>query len=174
MSREDRGLLAEEARGVTKTRGLPIPFSSRRMKAEWLKKVAGEVGVPVPAAATDLRLMLEGKLTEMGKQPTNVQAQREEGEEEGNPILSLLDEEGIFLQVELEPELEREESPDHVAHTVDGLDTKEDGGTLGDTSRAESEPGDEPLVNEVDTQTMMTGAMMRLRPDQTWLQSDQK
>ncbi len=123
MSREleDRGLLAEEARGVTRTRGLPIPFSSRRMKAEWLKKVAGELGVPVTAAATDLRLMLEGKLTEMGKQPTNVQAQK------GNPILSLLDKEGIFLQVELEPELETEESPDHVAHTVDGLETEEDG-----------------------------------------------
>ena len=59
----------------------------------------------------------------MSKQPTNVQAQREEGEEEGNPILSLLDEEGIFLQVELEPELERE-SPDHVAHTVDKLETE--------------------------------------------------
>ncbi len=52
------------------------------MKAEWLKK---ELGVPVTAAATDLRLMLEGKLTKMGKQPTNVQARREEGEEEGTP-----------------------------------------------------------------------------------------
>ncbi len=61
-------------------------------------------------------------ITEMGKQPTNVQALREEGEEEGNPILSLLDEEGVFLQVELEPE--REESPEHEAHTLDGLETE--------------------------------------------------
>ena len=76
------------------------------------------------AAATDLRLMLEGKLTKMGKQPTNVQARREEGEEEGNPILSLLDEEGAFLQVELEPELEGEENPEHEAHTLDGLETE--------------------------------------------------
>ena len=65
------------------------------------------------AAATDLRLMLEGKLTEMGKQPTNVQAQREEGEEEGNPILSLLTKKASFYKLN--------ESPDHVAH---GLDTE--------------------------------------------------
>ncbi len=78
MSSKDRGMLAGEARGVAKTRGLPI---SGRMKAEWLKKVAGELGVPVTATATDLRLMLEGKLTEMGKQPTNVQAQRARKEE---------------------------------------------------------------------------------------------
>ena len=141
MSSEDRGMLAEEARGVAKTRGLPIPFSSRRMKTEWLKKVVGELGAPVTAAAIDLRLMVEGKLTEMGKQPTNVQAQREECEEKGNPILSLLDEGGIILQIEIGPE--QEECPDHVAHTVDGLETGEDGGSFGDTSRAESEPGDE-------------------------------
>ncbi len=50
--------------------------------------------------------------------------------------MSLLDEDGIFLQVELEPE---QESPDHVAHTENGLETEEDGGALG----AESEYGDE-------------------------------
>ncbi len=91
MSSEDRGMLAEKARGVPKTGGLPISFSSRRMMTEWLK-FAGKLEVPVTAATTDLRLMLERKLTEMGKQPTNIQAQTEEGEEEGNSILSQLDE----------------------------------------------------------------------------------
>ncbi len=61
-------LPAAEARGVAKTRGLPIPSSSRRMKADWLKKVVVELEVPVTAAATYVRVMLEGKLRQAANQ----------------------------------------------------------------------------------------------------------
>lgn len=60
----------EETRG----RVLPIPFSSRGMKAEWLRQMAKALEVPATAGVSDLRLMLEGKLIEMDRQPANVQA----------------------------------------------------------------------------------------------------
>ena len=56
-------------------------------------------------SAAQLRLMLEGKLTELDKQPQNVQAVVTHSEEEGGAsTLSLQDEDGSFLEVLLEAE----------------------------------------------------------------------
>ncbi len=53
--------------------GLSIPFGSKKMKTEWLRRIATTLEVPSTAPVNELRLMLEGKLTDMSKQPQNVQ-----------------------------------------------------------------------------------------------------
>ncbi len=56
-----------------------------------------------------------------------------------------------------------------------GLDTEEDGGALGDTSRAESEPGDEPLTEQLEQLRATLGAEQetRLRDQETRLRDQE-
>ncbi len=56
--------------------------------------------------------MLEGRLTDMGRRPANVQAFVDSGEEDQAPMLRLSDADGVFLEVDLattRPDLEPEE-----------------------------------------------------------------
>ncbi len=101
-SGEEQTTRGDEPRGA---HGLPIPFGSKKMKTEWLRKIATELEVPFTAPVNELRLMLEGRLTELDKQPQNVQAVVTHSEEEGGAsTLSLQDEDGSFLEVLLEAE----------------------------------------------------------------------
>ena len=121
-SDEEETTRGDEPRGA---HGLPIPFGSKKMKTEWLRKITTELEVPSTAPVTELRLMLEGKLTEMEKQPQNVQAVIAHTEEEGGAsMLSLQDENGSFLEILLEVEgpedreLSEEESGDDLREQV--------------------------------------------------------
>ena len=52
---------------------VPLPFNSKRLTAEQIKRVARALDVPTEVAATEVRLMIEGKLRELGREPANVQ-----------------------------------------------------------------------------------------------------
>ena len=69
----------------SRSQGLPIPFSSKKVKTKWLRKVATALEVPEAAAVANLRLMIEGKLEEMDHQSINVQVMFDSGEGTGTP-----------------------------------------------------------------------------------------
>ena len=142
--------VTEEPRG----HGLPIPFSSRKMKVKWLRKVATKLEVPTTAAVCELRLMLEGKLMEMGKQPQNVQALVSQELEGGVPVLRLQDEDGVFLEVELGTETEQElEDPTTTAGVEDTSRTEESGDTAEEPEGGtDSEGGEDPESSELPLQ----------------------
>lgn len=70
-----------------------LPLNSRRLKVSHLRVIARTLDLPTMTASTDdLRAMIEGKLTEGGKQPMNVLVILEDDD-----TISLSDEEGTFL-----------------------------------------------------------------------------
>ncbi len=115
----------EATTGARGTQGLPIPFASRSMKMEWLRRGHSSGSA---SFGSDLRLMLEGRLTDMGRRPANVEAFVDSGEEDQAPMLRLSDADGVFLEVDLattrpdeaeEPELEPEEDDSRRAASTD-------------------------------------------------------
>ena len=52
---------------------VPLPFNSKSLTAEQIKHVGIALKVPTETAATEVRVMIEGKLTELGRKPSNVQ-----------------------------------------------------------------------------------------------------
>ena len=105
--------------------GRPLPLNSRQLTAPFLKQLATGLEIPICTAASleDIRLLIDGKLGEMGRDPMNTQVVLEEGEG-GGTHLSLQDAEGVFLRVE-PPEPTGPEM-DPVPSTVD--EDLEDGG----------------------------------------------
>ena len=87
---------------------LPIPLNSRRLTANHVKRMARALGVPTTAAGEDIRQMVEGKITETGHEPRNVQVQLDGSTPDC--AFSLLDDEGEFLVVEAEQRVD--ETPD--------------------------------------------------------------
>ena len=86
----------------------PIPLNSRRLTANHVKRMARALGVPTTAAGEDIRQMVEGKITETGHEPRNVQVQL--AGSTPDCAFSLLDDEGEFLVVEAEQRVD--ETPD--------------------------------------------------------------
>ena len=87
---------------------LPIPLNSRRLTANHVKRMARALGVPTTAAGEDIRQMVEGKITETGHEPRNVQVKL--AGPTPDCAFSLLDDEGEFLVVEAKQRVD--ESPD--------------------------------------------------------------
>ena len=59
-----------------------LPLTSKRLTAVHLRRLAQVLEIPASAMIEDTRLMIDGKLTEIGKEPQNVQviiADPEEG-----------------------------------------------------------------------------------------------
>ena len=76
---------------------LPIPLNSKRLTAEQLRRLARAMNIPTTAATDEVRQMVEGKLSEDGREPWNVQVVLD-----GTTPLdafTLQDEEGEFLTV---------------------------------------------------------------------------
>lgn len=112
--------------------GKSLPLRSRRLTAVQLRKLAKALGVPMSATIEDLRLMIDGKLAEMDKEPQNVQVVIDDAEEGGVECLGLQDETGVFLrttdgdptdedQTRREEESESRETDKSAPVTVDTL-----------------------------------------------------
>ena len=52
---------------------LLLPLNSRRLTATHLHRLAAELELPTEASADELRQMIDGKLTETGRDVMNVQ-----------------------------------------------------------------------------------------------------
>ena len=87
-----------ELQDVPRVVGKSLPLRSRRLTAVHLRKLAKALGVPVSATIEDLRLMIDGKLAAMDKEPQNVQVVIADTEEGGVECLVLQDETGVFLR----------------------------------------------------------------------------
>lgn len=96
--------MSERSRGR-----LPIPLNSKRLTAGHLKRLARALEVPTTAAGDEIWQMVEGKLTEPGREPQNVQVMLSSGTPKA--VFSLQDEEGEFLTITEEGE---EEPPEPV------------------------------------------------------------
>jgi len=91
---------------------VPLPFNSKRLTAEQIKRVGRALKVPTEAAATEVRVIIEGKLRELGREPKNVQVLV------SSSGLSLLDEgeEFMFISVDTEDEESHEAADDGSSH----------------------------------------------------------
>ena len=112
--------------------GKSLPLRSRRLTAVQLRKLAKALGVPMSATTEDLRLMIDGKLAEIYKEPQNVQVVIDDAGEGGVECLGLQDETGVFLrttdgdptdedQTRREEESESRETDKSAPVTVDTL-----------------------------------------------------
>ena len=90
---EDEGETSERSR----TRH-PIPLNSKRLTAEYLKRLARALDVPTTAAGDEIRQMVEGKLVDKGREPRNAQVVLRGATPQS--AFALQDEEGEFLIVE--------------------------------------------------------------------------
>ena len=86
-----------------------MPLNSKRLKAGHLRRLAAALGVPTAASADELRQMIDGKLTEEGKEVRNVQVVL--GGADPTSEFALEDEEGRFLIVHATEEENRSETP---------------------------------------------------------------
>ena len=83
--------------------GVAYPLTSKRIKLNYLKHLAGELGLSTVAPRSDLEVMIYGKLTEMDYDVENMQVvitTCQEGE-----TLSLKTVDGIVLVVSIPSEL---------------------------------------------------------------------
>ena len=78
--------------------GKLLPLNSRRLTTYQLKKIAEGLGLPTTGSADETRQLIEGKLEE-GHDVHNVQVVVQEATTV-NVTLSLMDEEGVFLNVD--------------------------------------------------------------------------
>ena len=99
--------------------GRVLPLNSRRLVAEYVKAIAMNMGLPTRASTDEVRQMVEGKLSENGHEPHNVQVviqEPEEGTESEHLVhLFLVDEAGVFKEIETEREHVRREATDSSA-----------------------------------------------------------
>ncbi|KAL5503167.1 hypothetical protein EMCRGX_G010075 [Ephydatia muelleri] len=86
-----------------------LSLNSRRLTTTHIRQLAVALEIPTRASAADILRMIEGKITEDGRDPFNVQVVVKEGED-GGILLQLQDAEGVFL--EADPPMEEEETED--------------------------------------------------------------
>lgn len=85
-------------------RGRPLPLNSKRLTAAHVQQLARTLELPTTASSDDIRQMIDGKLTEMGHEPPNVQVVVQREVEGGRAYLYLQDASGVFLESEPDPE----------------------------------------------------------------------
>lgn len=104
MADRDVGESAGDERQLVPRGGRPLPLNSRRLTGVHLQRLARRLELPTSASADETRLIIDGKLSEMGREPRNVQVMIAEPEVGGAECLWLQDETGVFLQAELDSE----------------------------------------------------------------------
>ena len=91
---------ARRARDAPSPRGAravrPLPLNSKRLNAVYLSAIARAMEIPTKGSVAETRQMVEGKLENQGREPTNVQVVIEE-DEDGVECVSLTDVSGVFL-----------------------------------------------------------------------------
>ena len=65
--------MAESESGPGLATSIQLPFNSKRLTANYLRRLTTEVGVPTSTSVTELRQMIDGKLSEDGRDMLNVQ-----------------------------------------------------------------------------------------------------
>jgi len=89
-----------EQTGDTTGEGIPTGtayhLNSKRLKTFHLRRIAATLGVVESASAEDTRTIIEGKLCEMGKDPTDVQVIIQGT---GDGTFYLVDYQGVILTV---------------------------------------------------------------------------
>ena len=120
--------LSSDGNAAGKSQESPFPLNSRRLTVPYLKAVAKAVGLPVTGSADETRVMIDGKLEEMGRDSRNVQVIVTR-DQHGHETLSLRDVNGEFVDVGMVEDLEG-------AVTVGegGVDTEESGSTTSERS----------------------------------------
>ena len=76
--------------------GRPLPLNSKHLTAVYLSAIATAMEIPTKGSVAETRQMVEGKLSDHGREPTNVQVVIEE-DEDGVECVSLTDVSGVFL-----------------------------------------------------------------------------
>ena len=71
-----------------------LPLSSQHLTTCNLKRIAQALEIPTTSSAAELCTLVDGKLTEMGKEPRNIQVQLHE-----SSVIELIDVGGVFLQI---------------------------------------------------------------------------
>ena len=130
-----------------------VPLNSKRLTAGQLRRLAVALGVPSSGSPADIRLIIEGKLTELGREPQNVQVVMEEGTPTAG--LRLQDESGTFVTVEAEEPTHPEELVEEPVAETDGLEEDNDEDDISSLRQALEEVTlqKQTLEEEVDTQT---------------------
>ena len=102
--------------------GRVLPLNSRRLKAEYIKAIASNMDLPTRASIDEVRQVIEGKLSESGREPRNVQVviqEPKEGTESDahtpSVRLFLLNEGGVFQEIETERGHAQMEASDEAA-----------------------------------------------------------
>ena len=78
--------------------GVPFPLNSRRLTGLHLKTIAKALGLPTTGTSDETRVMIDGKLEEMGRDSRNVQVILKR-DDRGKETLSLKDVDGVLVNV---------------------------------------------------------------------------
>ena len=82
--------------------GVSIPLNSKKLTTKRLQAIAAGLELPASATTEDLRLLIEGKITDRGQNPSNIQVTIAD---EDSSTLHLVDENGCFLTVTVPEEI---------------------------------------------------------------------
>lgn len=143
-----------EAVGQSKT----LPLASRRLTVANLRALAGALGVPTTASAEDIRLMIGGKVEELGKDQLNVEVVLDDPFPDSNFYrkVSLRDEEGVFLHVGCEQLEGMEGMVSHAQRSRSGSEGSEmnhEGSPMSQAGADSDERGSEGEHHESDHDT---------------------
>ena len=118
--------------------GRPLPLNSRRLTANIVNRIAKAPELPHSASLDNMKQMVEGTLTERGEEPRNIQVALIEGVE--GVVIELQNEDGAFLTIEPEPEIERDHEEPGTDEAV-GAETacEAEDGTESDSRAREAE-----------------------------------
>ena len=172
--------------------GRILSFNSRRLTATYLKAIARKMGLPTSATTDEIRVLIEGRLTEDGREARDVQVIVQEqpkgmGEDsacsKGTVRLFLVDETGVVIEAEVEHEAvrvvrgqeqlvvlreERDESRDGRGSEEDELDVHQELETLTQKLR-ESE---EAIVARDEEVLSLRGEVQREKPSGSTTSTD--
>ena len=88
--------MTEEA-DAEPTRGHGFPLNSRKLTGAIVGRIAANLGLPTGGSLKDTRQMIEGALTDSGREPRNVEVYVTESEE--GIVIRLEDDGGVFMEL---------------------------------------------------------------------------
>ena len=86
--------------------GTTLPLNSKQLDLHKWQAITGSLQLSTDATLSDTRLIVEGKLTELGYEPIDVQMVLSDGEDS---IMYLVDEMGIIKRIDMTAHVTRDE-----------------------------------------------------------------
>ena len=86
---------AEVSHGM-RAAGRPLPLNSKRLTSVYVQTIARAMDLPTKGSVAETRQMIEGRLSDVGREPTNVQVMISD-DHDGAEFVSLVDASGTFL-----------------------------------------------------------------------------